>query len=224
MPDVEEAVPPFRILPKLTDWNRDFWTGGARGELRFWRCQDCGSTSTRRSRSARAATRRTCKTEAVSGDGDVGDVLGQPSAVDAGPGAAVHRGDRRDRRAAVGAAHDEPRELRARRRSRIEHAGAGHVRASPRSRGRYLHPAVRAGGMTVMDENDDHRTARLHLRRRAIRHRPPTVPRSARAHARRMPRRDRTRRTHHRRHRRHLDLPRADGRFRRGFPARARTT
>ena len=42
MPDVEEAAPPFRILPRLTDWNRDFWTGGARGELRFWRCQDCG--------------------------------------------------------------------------------------------------------------------------------------------------------------------------------------
>ena len=33
---------PFRILPKLTDTNRDFWTGGERGELRFWRCQDCG--------------------------------------------------------------------------------------------------------------------------------------------------------------------------------------
>jgi uncharacterized OB-fold protein len=34
--------PPFRILPRLTDLNRDFWTSGARGELRFWRCQDCG--------------------------------------------------------------------------------------------------------------------------------------------------------------------------------------
>ena len=33
---------PFRILPRLTDRNRDFWTAGARGELRFWRCQDCG--------------------------------------------------------------------------------------------------------------------------------------------------------------------------------------
>ena len=42
MPDVEETAPPFRILPKLTDHNRDFWTAGARGELRFWRCQDCG--------------------------------------------------------------------------------------------------------------------------------------------------------------------------------------
>jgi len=40
--DVEETATPFRILPKLTDNNRDFWTGGARGELRFWRCQDCG--------------------------------------------------------------------------------------------------------------------------------------------------------------------------------------
>jgi hypothetical protein len=33
---------PFRVLPKLTDNNRDFWTAGARGELRFWRCGECG--------------------------------------------------------------------------------------------------------------------------------------------------------------------------------------
>ena len=33
---------PFRILPRLTDRNRDFWTGGRDGELRFQRCQDCG--------------------------------------------------------------------------------------------------------------------------------------------------------------------------------------
>jgi uncharacterized OB-fold protein len=37
----EAPDPPFRILPRLTDHNRDFWTGGARGELRFWRCSDC---------------------------------------------------------------------------------------------------------------------------------------------------------------------------------------
>jgi len=30
------------LLPKLDDKNREFWTGGERGELRFWRCQDCG--------------------------------------------------------------------------------------------------------------------------------------------------------------------------------------
>ena len=33
---------PFRVLPQLTDHNRDFWTAGVRGELRFWRCADCG--------------------------------------------------------------------------------------------------------------------------------------------------------------------------------------
>ena len=33
---------PFRILPRLTDVNRDFWTGGQVGELRFLRCQNCG--------------------------------------------------------------------------------------------------------------------------------------------------------------------------------------
>ncbi len=39
-PDDAPAVP-FRILPRLTDENREFWTGGAHGELRFWRCDDC---------------------------------------------------------------------------------------------------------------------------------------------------------------------------------------
>ncbi len=33
---------PFRLLPRLTDDNRFFWTGGADGELRFLRCQACG--------------------------------------------------------------------------------------------------------------------------------------------------------------------------------------
>lgn len=33
---------PFRILPRLTDFNRPFWTGGEHGELRFLRCDDCG--------------------------------------------------------------------------------------------------------------------------------------------------------------------------------------
>lgn len=39
---VEEGALPFRILPRLTDLNRDFWTGGKDGELRFLRCQSCG--------------------------------------------------------------------------------------------------------------------------------------------------------------------------------------
>lgn len=33
---------PFRILPRLSDRNRFFWTSGADGRLRFLRCCDCG--------------------------------------------------------------------------------------------------------------------------------------------------------------------------------------
>ncbi len=35
------AAPPFRILPRVTERNSPFWTGGAEGELRIQRCQDC---------------------------------------------------------------------------------------------------------------------------------------------------------------------------------------
>jgi uncharacterized OB-fold protein len=38
---VAEDAKPFRLLPKLADDVAPFWTGGARGELVFWRCQDC---------------------------------------------------------------------------------------------------------------------------------------------------------------------------------------
>jgi uncharacterized OB-fold protein len=33
---------PFRLLPRLDDGNREFWTRGEHGELCFWRCQSCG--------------------------------------------------------------------------------------------------------------------------------------------------------------------------------------
>jgi uncharacterized OB-fold protein len=33
---------PFRVLPRVDDTNRHFWTGGERGELCFLRCGDCG--------------------------------------------------------------------------------------------------------------------------------------------------------------------------------------
>jgi len=33
---------PFRILPRLTQENRFFWTSGADGRLRFLRCRTCG--------------------------------------------------------------------------------------------------------------------------------------------------------------------------------------
>jgi uncharacterized OB-fold protein len=40
--DREEPEKPFRILPRLTPENEHFWTGGAKGELRFKRCRPCG--------------------------------------------------------------------------------------------------------------------------------------------------------------------------------------
>jgi len=39
---VTDTTLPFRVLPRLIDSNRDFWQGGEHGELRFWRCQNCG--------------------------------------------------------------------------------------------------------------------------------------------------------------------------------------
>lgn len=38
----DRLVRPYRLLPLLDDAVRPFWTGGARGELTFWRCQPCG--------------------------------------------------------------------------------------------------------------------------------------------------------------------------------------
>jgi uncharacterized OB-fold protein len=35
------AAQPFRVLPRLDDANRHFWTGGAHGELRILRCDAC---------------------------------------------------------------------------------------------------------------------------------------------------------------------------------------
>jgi uncharacterized OB-fold protein len=32
---------PFRVLPRLDDSNRHYWTGGADGELRLLRCASC---------------------------------------------------------------------------------------------------------------------------------------------------------------------------------------
>ena len=34
---------PFRVLPRVTDLNRHFWTGGAQGKLLFLRCRPCGT-------------------------------------------------------------------------------------------------------------------------------------------------------------------------------------
>jgi uncharacterized OB-fold protein len=38
----DDATQPFRLLPRVDDSNRHFWTGGERGELCFQRCNNCG--------------------------------------------------------------------------------------------------------------------------------------------------------------------------------------
>lgn len=38
---VTASGPPFRLLPRLDDSNRFFWTSGADGKLRFLRCREC---------------------------------------------------------------------------------------------------------------------------------------------------------------------------------------
>ena len=197
--------PPFRILPRLDDHNREFWTGGAAGELRFWRCQDCGYYIHPPQPICPIDHSKNLAVEAVSGRGDAHDVLGQLPELDAGAGAAVRRCDRRDRRATVGTAHDESRELPA-RRHRDRHAAARHVRAPRRSRRRRVHPVVRAWDPRTPPRWHDEATGsssnesstRVHHRRRPVGDRPPAVPRSAGADARRLPRRDRRRRARRR--------------------------
>jgi uncharacterized OB-fold protein len=39
----DAGAPPFRLLPRVTDENRFFWTSGADGRLRFLRCDECGT-------------------------------------------------------------------------------------------------------------------------------------------------------------------------------------
>jgi uncharacterized OB-fold protein len=41
-PETGERAQPFRLLPRLDDTNRFFWTSGEDGKLRFLRCQQCG--------------------------------------------------------------------------------------------------------------------------------------------------------------------------------------
>ena len=119
VPDVEAAAPPFRILPKL-DRPQPRLLDGRRARraallalpgLRLLHpsaaadLPDRPLEEPRRPRRCRAG-RRSRRSRSTT----------RPWMP--GPGAAVRRRDRRDRRAAVGAAHDEPRELPARRRSR----------------------------------------------------------------------------------------------------------
>jgi uncharacterized OB-fold protein len=42
IPRMPANGPAFRLLPRVDDTNRFFWTSGADGRLRFLRCEDCG--------------------------------------------------------------------------------------------------------------------------------------------------------------------------------------
>jgi uncharacterized OB-fold protein len=37
----QPAAQPFRLLPRVDDTNRHYWTGGEHGELRILRCEAC---------------------------------------------------------------------------------------------------------------------------------------------------------------------------------------
>ncbi|MGH9137578.1 MAG: Zn-ribbon domain-containing OB-fold protein [Acidimicrobiales bacterium] len=41
--DPKSGKQPFRVLPRLDDANRHYWTGGEHGELRILRCGTCGT-------------------------------------------------------------------------------------------------------------------------------------------------------------------------------------
>lgn len=59
--------PGFRMLPEITSINEDFWTGGAQGELRIYRCGGCGRFFHPPSRICHRCRSRDVGPEAVSG-------------------------------------------------------------------------------------------------------------------------------------------------------------
>ena len=171
------------------------------GELRFLRCQVCGYwIHPPIAASARSACRRTSRVEAVSGQATLHTftVNHQPWYPGLDPPyviAIVELPEQEGLRLTtniVGCAPDD-----------VEIGMPVQV-TFEQLRGR-LAPALRAGAMSVTD--DGFETERGHQRHRPVRRRPAPPPRSARAHARRVPRGDRRRRPHARRHRRHRDLP-----------------
>ena len=60
-----------RMLPLLSDENAPLWTGGADGELRILRCQDCGTWLHPPQPVCRECFSRDIAAEAVSGKGEV---------------------------------------------------------------------------------------------------------------------------------------------------------
>ena len=105
----------FASCRSSTDTNRDFWTGGERGELRFWRCQDCGYYIHPPQPICPTCQSKNMEVEAVSGRATLATYSINHQNWMPGPELPVRRRDRRDRRATVAAAHDQPRQLPARR-------------------------------------------------------------------------------------------------------------
>jgi uncharacterized OB-fold protein len=63
--------PSFRLLPRLNDDNRFFWTSGSEGVLRFLRCQSCRSFIHPPGPICPRCLSRDLAPEAVSGSGTV---------------------------------------------------------------------------------------------------------------------------------------------------------
>lgn len=61
------ADKPMRLLPQVTPENEHFWTGGAKGELRFLRCGQCRTFVHPPAPLCPACLSKDCVPEAVSG-------------------------------------------------------------------------------------------------------------------------------------------------------------
>jgi uncharacterized OB-fold protein len=70
-PDAAPPAQSFRILPRLTDDNRHYWTGGAGGELHFRRCAACGYWIHPPAPRCPACLSKDLRIDAVSGSGVV---------------------------------------------------------------------------------------------------------------------------------------------------------
>ena len=62
---------PFRVMPAVTPENEHFWQGGAEGELRFLRCDDCRTWIHPPAPICPACLSRSISVDAVSGRGRV---------------------------------------------------------------------------------------------------------------------------------------------------------
>ena len=110
---------PFRILPRVDDTNRHYWTGGADGELRILRCDDDGTWI-----HPPAPICPTCLGRSLTPADHVGSrraahLHGEPPAVVPGARAALRGRHRRAARTGGPAHHRRARRRRPRTTSRI---------------------------------------------------------------------------------------------------------